>query len=116
MPFVQDAESTKKWSSSTEKGYLKIYLFNITNLDSYLNEDDEMIRVKEIGPIVYSYRPNITILNWTNNENSITFVKFKTYHFEKEMTKVDLNAVINSVNIVAAGVVDKVNSYGYIKR
>lgn len=116
MPFTRDAESTKKWSSSTDKGYLKIHLFNITNLEAYLNEDDELLRVKEVGPIVYSYKPNITILNWTDSENLITFAKLKTYHFEPEMTKIDLNESINSVDIVAAGIADKLANYGYFKR
>lgn len=85
-------------------------------MEEYLNEDDEIIRVKEIGPIVYSYKPNITIQEWADNENQITFAKQKTFHFEPEMTKVDLNTTINSVNVVAAGVVDKLTTYNYIAR
>jgi hypothetical protein len=85
-------------------------------MDAYLNNDDEMIRVQEVGPIVYSYKPNITILNWTNNENEVTFARFKTYHFEPEMTKISLDTPINTINMVAASVVDNVNSQGYFKR
>lgn len=116
LPFTQNAESTKKWKESTDKGFLKIYLFNVTNANEYLNDDEEVIRVKEVGPIVYSYKPNITIQEWADNENLITFAKQKTFHFEPELTEVDLNTTINSVNVVAAGVVDKINSYGAIKR
>lgn len=85
-------------------------------MDEYLNEDEDHIRVKEIGPVVYSYKPNITILNWSDDENEITFAKFKTFHFEPEMTKVDLNASINSVNIIASSIVDKTSGYNYFKK
>ena len=81
-----------------------------------MSEADEVIRVKEVGPVVYSFLPNVTILNWTDSENLITFAKIKTFHFEPEMTKIDLSTPINSVNIVAAGVVDKLKDFNVFKK
>ena len=82
----------------------------------YLNGTDQLIQVNEVGPIVYSYRPNIIIQNWTDAENLITYSKNKTFYFEPTMTRVDLNSKINSVNIVAASVVDKLASMSSFSR
>jgi len=116
LPFSKDGEITQKWKSNTDKGYLKMYLFNITNLDEYLNEEEDYINVNEVGPVVYSYKPNITILNWSEDQSTVTFVKERTFHFEPEMTKIDMNTTINSANIIAASIVDKVSKDGYFKR
>jgi len=113
LPFANGSESTQKWSSSKDRGYLSIYLFNITNLESYLNEEDDTIKVKEVGPVVYSYEPDITILNWDSNETAISFAKFKTFYFEPELSKIDLNTVINTVNIPVATVLNSLEDYGF---
>lgn len=116
LPFTSTSESTEKWSKNRDKGYLKIYLFNITNMDNYLDEVDDVIKVKEVGPIVYSYNHNITIMDWSNEESVIKFAKFRTYYYEPEMSKISLNASINSVNILAASIIDNVNQYSTFTR
>ena len=43
---------------------MKIYLFNVTNADKWLNGIDAKLQVKEVGPLVYKEF-------WT--KNNITF-------------------------------------------
>lgn len=85
-------------------------------MDSYLDETDDVIRVKEVGPIVYSYNHNITIMDWLDQENVIKFAKFRTYYYEPEMSKISLNASINAVNILAATILDNVHQYGTLTK
>lgn len=55
-------------------------------------------------------------MEWSEDETEITFAKIKTFHFEPELTKVDLNATINSVNIIASSIIDKISYYGYLRK
>lgn len=50
---------------------VKVYVFNYTNIDSFLNGSDTKIFVDEIGP--YSYREHIEKVNVRFNDDQITF-------------------------------------------
>jgi scavenger receptor class B, member 1 len=41
------------WVDSPIQPLLKIYIFNYTNIDDYLNGVDKKIKIEEVGPYVY---------------------------------------------------------------
>lgn len=41
------------WVQPPDEVLLKVYVFNITNSEEFLNGTDKNLRVQEIGPIVY---------------------------------------------------------------
>jgi hypothetical protein len=50
---------------------VKVYVFNYTNIERFLNGTDAKISVEEVGP--YSYREHIEKVNVRFNDDQITF-------------------------------------------
>lgn len=42
------------WRKPPVDVFLKVYVFNITNAEAFLN-NEEKLRVQEVGPYVYQY-------------------------------------------------------------
>lgn len=49
----EDGEIFDMWAKPPVDLFLKVYLFNITNADDFMEGRDEKLRVEEIGPYVY---------------------------------------------------------------
>lgn len=41
------------WENPPLDVYLKVYIFNVTNADSFLAGSDKKLKVEEVGPYVY---------------------------------------------------------------
>lgn len=41
------------WKEPPVKVYIKVFIFNITNAEEFLNKKDTRLKVKEVGPYVY---------------------------------------------------------------
>lgn len=50
--FTEGSEGFEMWSTPPVEIYLKVYLYNITNKQAFL-EGREKLRVEEVGPFVY---------------------------------------------------------------
>ena len=41
------------WEKPPLEVFLKVYIFNITNGEEFLNGNDKKLKVEEVGPYVY---------------------------------------------------------------
>ncbi|KAL1489473.1 hypothetical protein ABEB36_014361 [Hypothenemus hampei] len=88
------------WAYPPDEVLLKIYLFNITNSDRFLNGIDSRLHVEEVGPIIY--REKILHKNPRRNPNStLTYVANRTVVFLPEMNTINLNDPIIVPNLGA---------------
>lgn len=51
--LADDGEIFEMWERPPVDLFLKVYLFNITNADDYMEGRDDKLRVEEVGPYVY---------------------------------------------------------------
>mgnify|MGYP003471547052 FL=1 len=50
---------------------VKVYIFNYTNIDRFLNGTDAKIKIEEVGP--YAYREHIEKVNVRFKDDQITY-------------------------------------------
>lgn len=50
---------------------VKVYIFNYTNIDRFLNGSDDKIKIEEVGP--YAYREHIEKVNVRFRDDQITY-------------------------------------------
>lgn len=50
---------------------VKVYVFNYTNIDRFLNGNDAKIKVVQVGP--YAYREPVEKINLRFDDDTITF-------------------------------------------
>ncbi|XP_062129316.1 uncharacterized protein LOC133841068 [Drosophila sulfurigaster albostrigata] len=67
------------WSHSPF-GKLKIYIFNVTNAENYLNGRDEKIHLQQIGPITYDIKSSNKILHRV--KDSVKYQKERFLHID----------------------------------
>ncbi|CAG9856254.1 unnamed protein product [Phyllotreta striolata] len=65
--FERGGEIYELWREPPVELYLKVYLWNVTNREEYLNGIDDKLKLAEVGP--YVYRELISHENVTFNEN-----------------------------------------------
>lgn len=51
--FSEGGEMYKLWQKPDANLFLKVYLFNVTNRDEYLNGRESKLRFQQVGPYVY---------------------------------------------------------------
>ncbi|XP_005181047.1 scavenger receptor class B member 1 [Musca domestica] len=71
------------WKKPPLEVFMKVYMFNVTNLDEYVRGIDAKLRVTEVGP--YVYQEILTNHNVTFNDNdTITFMPRREVKFIRE--------------------------------
>ncbi|XP_024084852.1 scavenger receptor class B member 1-like isoform X2 [Cimex lectularius] len=94
----------KMWKSPPIKLYIKVYIFNITNANEFLDGRDSKIKLQEIGPYTYSETIINEDIEW--NENStISFTPRRKVVFEPELSAGDpYKDVITVTNVPLLGI------------
>ncbi|XP_076256603.1 scavenger receptor class B member 1-like isoform X2 [Rhynchophorus ferrugineus] len=67
LVFGPGGEIYSLWQRPPVELYLKVYLWNITNKDEYMNGIDKKLKFQEVGP--YVYREHMSHENVTFNDN-----------------------------------------------
>ncbi|XP_073817734.1 scavenger receptor class B member 1 [Musca autumnalis] len=71
------------WKKPPLEVFMKVYMFNVTNLDEYVRGIDAKLKVVEVGP--YVYQEILTNHNVTFNDNdTITFMPRREVKFIRE--------------------------------
>ncbi|XP_045469204.1 scavenger receptor class B member 1-like [Harmonia axyridis] len=90
------------WQSPPDEVLLKVYIFNITNVDRFLSGEDAKLNLQEIGPIVY--REKLLHTNVTFNDNgTLTYVATRKAIYLPEENNIDLNQTITVANLPVLG-------------
>lgn len=77
--FWRGVPSHSNWVQSPY-GTLRVYLFNVTNAEAFLNETDRRLKLEEIGPIVYRVRGRNEVIEQTADR--LVFRKYRFDHVE----------------------------------
>ncbi|XP_060534329.1 scavenger receptor class B member 1-like isoform X2 [Cylas formicarius] len=86
------------WLHPPDEVLMKVYVFNVTNSERFLNGTDKKLRIKEIGPLIY--REKLTHSNPIFNENgTFTYTANRTAIFLPEMNTISLNDSIVVPNL-----------------
>ncbi|KAJ8954143.1 hypothetical protein NQ318_005737 [Aromia moschata] len=53
LVFGEGGEIFELWRKPPVELYLKVYLWNVTNMDEYMSGEDDVLRIQDVGPYVY---------------------------------------------------------------
>ncbi|XP_061396790.1 lysosome membrane protein 2 [Musca vetustissima] len=101
----KDSETTKSWIDPNPKydTFLKVHIFNYTNIKDYLEYKADKIKVEDLGPFLY--KEHTTKVNVVHNDNyTVTFRDHRTYQFLRDRSSHDENVsvVVPNVPFLAA--------------
>ncbi|CAL8084461.1 unnamed protein product [Orchesella dallaii] len=68
-----------------------------------MNPDPEVRKpnLVEVGPYVFSERRKKVVLNWNDNNSTVTYLQNRTWHFEPDLTVGTLDDVVTTLNVPA---------------
>lgn len=105
------------WLSSPV-GTFRVYLFNVTNSQRFLNGSDLRLKVEEVGPIVYKIKGRNEIIK--QSEGMLTFrkVRFEDVSFDAAASCLPdiLNQTIILPNLVLLSSAAKLHDWVFLVR
>uniref|UniRef100_T1PF54 CD36 family protein n=1 Tax=Musca domestica TaxID=7370 RepID=T1PF54_MUSDO len=110
----KDSETTKSWIDPNPKydTFLKVHIFNYTNIKDYLEYKADKIKVEDIGPLIY--KEHTTKVNVVHNDNyTVTFRDHRTYQFLRDRSSHDENLLVVVPNVpflAASQEIDKISN------
>ncbi|CAH1132062.1 unnamed protein product [Ceutorhynchus assimilis] len=86
------------WADPPDNLLAKVYIFNVTNSQQFLDGTEDFIHLQEIGPIIY--REKFTHTNIVfNNNSTLTYTVTRTLEYLPERNTIDLNSTITAPNL-----------------
>ena len=82
---------TSLWKNPPVTPKLQAYIYNITNHEDFLSGIAKKIRVEEIGPYIYEAPQIKKILNYSEDQSSVTFKNRVDYKYLPETSQIGLN-------------------------
>nr|ABC25068.1 scavenger receptor protein [Glossina morsitans morsitans] len=82
LVLSRNSETAEKWMNPNSKydTFLKVHIFNYTNIKDYLEGKAEKIEIKDLGPL--TYKEHTTKVNVVFNDNyTVTFRDHRNYEF-----------------------------------
>lgn len=71
MLLKNNSDMLDWWIHPPVDPIVKVYIFNYTNIDRFLNGSDDKIKIEEVGP--YAYREHIEKVNVRFRDDQITY-------------------------------------------
>lgn len=100
--FAPGKEVYKNWLNPPIDSFLELYLWNWTNAEDYRTEKP---RLEQLGPYTFREKMERVGLVWNDDEDTLTFSQRRTWHFEPELSKGDLEndkvVTINPILLVS---------------
>jgi len=110
VPILPNSDVTKVWITPPIRPVLKIYYFNVTNSEEYLSGGK--LRVQEIGPYVFEEKWKRDDVEWTQDEEEVSFRMKKTYHHRPDLSKGSLSDPVILPNVPMFGMLSKLRLTG----
>nr|XP_018914564.1 PREDICTED: scavenger receptor class B member 1-like [Bemisia tabaci]XP_018914565.1 PREDICTED: scavenger receptor class B member 1-like [Bemisia tabaci]XP_018914566.1 PREDICTED: scavenger receptor class B member 1-like [Bemisia tabaci]XP_018914567.1 PREDICTED: scavenger receptor class B member 1-like [Bemisia tabaci] len=102
LKMVRGLPAFDWWYTPPDEVLLRVYIFNITNSEEFLNGSHTKLHFQEIGPLVF--REKLRHSNVVFNDNgTMTYVAHRTAHFLPEMTNINLSAEVIQPNLAVLG-------------
>jgi len=110
VPLLPGTDIAKAWISPPVKPLLKIYYFNVTNPQEYL--EGGKIRLEELGPYVYEEKWQREGVAWSNENTEVKFRMKRTYFFRSDLTMGSLDDVVTLPNVPMFAMMNKMRNTG----
>ncbi|ODM90878.1 Protein croquemort, partial [Orchesella cincta] len=97
------SQSFELWKNVSVPVYLEVYFFNWTNPTDLKNPDAHLRipKLVEMGPYVFREHRGKVILNWHEENDTVTFLQNKTWHFEPSLSAGSLEDIVTTLNAPA---------------
>ncbi|KDR20475.1 Scavenger receptor class B member 1 [Zootermopsis nevadensis] len=90
------------WADPPQEVLVRMYVFNVTNYDEFMNGSQTKIHLQEVGP--YIFREKIEHKDIRLNENgTLTYTTKRRAVFEPDLNTLSLNASLNVPNLALLG-------------
>lgn len=112
--FVQNLVLSNKssafewWLDPPLKTYLKVHIFNYTNIPEYMNYNDNKLKVEDLGPFVYE--EIVDKYNLKLENSTLTYNERRTFKFQPLLSKGLEIDIITVPNIPMMSVIKTVKS------
>jgi len=111
LPLTPDSDVTRAWIQPPIKPLLKIYYFNVTNPEEYLQGENVPI-VAQVGPYTYQEKWVREDVEWDEDEEKVGFRMKKTYFFREDLTNGSLDDVVTTPNVPMFASINKMRALG----
>ncbi|XP_016838425.1 scavenger receptor class B member 1 isoform X4 [Nasonia vitripennis] len=113
--FGEGGEIYEIWRAPPVDLYLKVYLFNITNHEAYMNREETKLKFEQIGP--YVYKEYLEHGNVTFNDNgTVTAVPLHPLKFMPELSNGTEEDIVVMPNIALLSIANVMKDASYITR
>ncbi|XP_046741790.1 scavenger receptor class B member 1-like isoform X1 [Diprion similis] len=115
VTFSEGGEIFELWRSPPVDLYLKIYLFNVTNSEQFLNGEEDKLRINQVGP--YVYKELMEHGNVTFNENgTVTAIPRHPLKYIPEMSNGTEEDLLILPNIALLSITNVMRDANYFSR
>ncbi|XP_054281067.1 scavenger receptor class B member 1-like [Macrosteles quadrilineatus] len=102
LKMVRGLPAYEWWANPPDEVLLRVYLFNITNAQQFLDDPEAKLHMQEVGP--YIFREKLVHKDVKFNENgTMTYTAHRTAIFLPEMNHLSLNATLVLPNLAVLG-------------
>jgi len=105
VALLPGTEVSQAWMSPPLTPLLKIYYFNATNAEEYLNGGK--LRVEEVGPFVYEEKWVREDVQWSEDDSEVSFRMRRTYYHRPDLSKGSLTDEVILPNVPMFGMLGK---------
>ncbi|ODM97219.1 Protein croquemort [Orchesella cincta] len=113
------SHSFELWKNTTIPIYLELTFFNWTNPENFSNPDPNISKPKfvELGPYVFKEHRSKKVLNWHENNGTVTFLQHRIWHYDSDLSHGSLDDVVTTLNVPAVSAAFVVRNHPrYIKK
>lgn len=93
----EDSQTTNWWAKPPVEPVIKVYIYNVTNADEFLNNGSKPI-LDELGPFIYVERWERKNLKFNEN-GTVSYNLNKMYHFDEARSKGSEDDIVVVPNI-----------------
>ncbi|XP_072948463.1 uncharacterized protein [Epargyreus clarus] len=103
------------WSDPPDEVKMRVYMFNVTNHERFLQGLDEKMNYQEIGPIVFLEKLTHTNIQFNDN-NTLTYTATRYPIYLPDENTIDLNATLIIPNTALLGILSFLHDANYFLR
>ncbi|KAK5644000.1 hypothetical protein RI129_007845 [Pyrocoelia pectoralis] len=103
------------WKTPPDKVLLRVYVFNITNSEAFLNGTDKKLNVEEVGPIIFLEKVTHSDVI-VNDNDTMTYSAKRSAIYLPMMNHIDLNQTLIVPNIAVLGIASYLWDWNFVTK
>ncbi|XP_075218703.1 scavenger receptor class B member 1-like [Lycorma delicatula] len=102
LKMVRGLPAYDWWLNPPDEVLLRVYVFNITNAEAFLDGSEKKLRLDEIGPYIFREKLEHSDVRFHDN-GTMTYRSHRTAVFFPELNELSLNATLIVPNLALLG-------------